>query len=186
MIVIEWHPEILQHSKTDPSQLVTHLAVDMIITEGILSGSLQGSPDSLAKYISLSSQLIQILKPCLFQWFSFDFLWSDTLYCIIVPVCCISRQLKICGFFVSARYVYCVPDWVHHMLYTARMFVKQTFEEYVDWFIDLKVSQVTQEHRLVSLINLLRGEYAHFLFYVDFYYMKIRNKSSWKCMCMMH
>lgn len=55
------------------------------------------------------------------------------------------------------------------MLYTARMFVKQTFEEYVDWFIDLKVSQVTQEHRLVSLINLLRGEYAHFHFTKTFH-----------------
>lgn len=55
-----------------------------------------------------------------------------------------------------ARFVYQVPDWIHHLLYTARLFVKQTLEAYLDWYIDYKVHMVTQEHRLVSLIHLLR------------------------------
>ncbi|XP_060606816.1 sorting nexin-14-like [Ruditapes philippinarum] len=55
-----------------------------------------------------------------------------------------------------ARYVYRVPDWCHHLLYTARMFVKQTLEAYLDWYTDYKVHMVTREHRLVSLIHLLR------------------------------
>lgn len=59
--------------------------------------------------------------------------------------------------YISARYVYRVPDWCHHLLYTARMFVKQTLEAYLDWYTDYKVHMVTREHRLVSLIHLLRG-----------------------------
>ncbi|XP_052220353.1 sorting nexin-14-like isoform X2 [Dreissena polymorpha] len=55
-----------------------------------------------------------------------------------------------------ARNVYCVPVWLHHVLYTARMFVKETLEGYLDWYIDHKVTMVTQEHRLVSLVHLLR------------------------------
>ncbi|XP_053384502.1 sorting nexin-14-like [Mercenaria mercenaria] len=55
-----------------------------------------------------------------------------------------------------ARFVYHVTDWCHHLLYTARMFVKSTLEAYLDWYTDYKVHMVTQEHRLVSLIHLLR------------------------------
>ncbi|XP_052800556.1 sorting nexin-14-like [Mya arenaria] len=55
-----------------------------------------------------------------------------------------------------ARYVFEVPVWLHHCLYTARMFMKETLEGYLDWYIEHKVAMVTQEHRLVSLIHLLR------------------------------
>ncbi|KAK3581483.1 hypothetical protein CHS0354_031816 [Potamilus streckersoni] len=55
-----------------------------------------------------------------------------------------------------ARYVYQVPNWVHHVLLSGRMLFKQTLESYLDWYIDKKVEQVTQEHRLVGLIHLLQ------------------------------
>ncbi|KAL4225712.1 Sorting nexin-14 [Mactra antiquata] len=55
-----------------------------------------------------------------------------------------------------ARYVFHIPDWVHHCLYTARMFIKSTLEGYMEWFIEMKLNQVTQEHRLVSFVHLLR------------------------------
>ncbi|KAL3842670.1 hypothetical protein ACJMK2_020660 [Sinanodonta woodiana] len=60
-----------------------------------------------------------------------------------------------------ARYVYQVSNRVHHVLLSGRMLFKQTLESYLDWYIDKKVEQVTQEHRLVGLINLLQ----HVLFF---------------------
>ncbi|XP_076459987.1 sorting nexin-14-like isoform X3 [Babylonia areolata] len=64
------------------------------------------------------------------------------------------------GFFDSliyfAREVYGVPEWVHHTLVTLRMLLKNTVESYLDGYLDNKVAQVTQEHRVVSLVHLLR------------------------------
>ena len=54
--------------------------------------------------------------------------------------------------------MYNIPDWCHHLLLTARMFVKTTLESYLDWYIGMKIEQVTQEHRLVGLIKLLEGK----------------------------
>ena len=54
--------------------------------------------------------------------------------------------------------MYNIPDWCHHLLLTARMFVKSTLESYLDWYIGMKIEQVTQEHRLVGLIKLLEGK----------------------------
>ena len=54
--------------------------------------------------------------------------------------------------------MYNIPDWCHHLLLTARMFVKSTLESYLDWYIGMKIDQVTQEHRLVGLIKLLEGK----------------------------
>lgn len=53
--------------------------------------------------------------------------------------------------------MYDIPDWCHHLLLTARMFVKNTLESYLDWYIGMKIEQITQEHRLVGLIKLLEG-----------------------------
>lgn len=55
-----------------------------------------------------------------------------------------------------AREVYQVPEWVHHTLVTLRMLLKRTVEEFLENYLDGKVAQVTQEHRMVSLIHLLR------------------------------
>ncbi|CAG2204229.1 SNX14 [Mytilus edulis] len=55
-----------------------------------------------------------------------------------------------------ARYVYKIPDWFHHLLFTARMLFKNTLENYLEWYIDYKIGTVTQEHRVVAIIHLLR------------------------------
>ncbi|XP_064595473.1 sorting nexin-14-like isoform X2 [Liolophura sinensis] len=55
-----------------------------------------------------------------------------------------------------ARYLYSVPEWFHHCLITARIVFKNTLESYVDWYIGSRVDQVTQEHRLIQFIHLLR------------------------------
>ncbi|KAK7112643.1 sorting nexin-14-like isoform X2 [Littorina saxatilis] len=55
-----------------------------------------------------------------------------------------------------AREIYRVPEWAHHMLFTLRMLFKNTLESYLDSYVDYKVTQVTQEHRVISLVHLLR------------------------------
>ncbi|OWF54898.1 sorting nexin-14-like isoform X2 [Mizuhopecten yessoensis] len=55
-----------------------------------------------------------------------------------------------------ARYVYSIPDWFHHVMMTSRILFKLTLENYLEWYIQQKVAQVTQEHRIVSLVHLLR------------------------------
>ncbi|KAK0153346.1 Sorting nexin-14 [Merluccius polli] len=48
------------------------------------------------------------------------------------------------------------PDWLHHLLMGGRILVKNTLEAYVDHYLGYKLGRVVQEHRLVSLITLLR------------------------------
>ncbi|XP_025108729.1 sorting nexin-14-like isoform X2 [Pomacea canaliculata] len=55
-----------------------------------------------------------------------------------------------------AREVFGVPAWLHHVLITLRMLLRNTFDRYMENYIEFKVAQVTQEHRVVSLIHLLR------------------------------
>ncbi|XP_055997437.1 sorting nexin-14-like isoform X2 [Ostrea edulis] len=55
-----------------------------------------------------------------------------------------------------ARFVYGVPDWFHHLLMTGRILFKSSLEHYLQLFIEKKVEQVTQEHRVVGLVHLLR------------------------------
>ncbi|KAK3101648.1 hypothetical protein FSP39_005188 [Pinctada imbricata] len=59
-------------------------------------------------------------------------------------------------FVYIARYVYSVPDWFHHILMTGRILAKSTIENYLEWFIEQKIDQVSQEHRVVRLVHLLR------------------------------
>ncbi|TNN80156.1 Sorting nexin-14 [Liparis tanakae] len=54
------------------------------------------------------------------------------------------------------RVVFHVPDWLHHLLMAGRILFKNTLEAYTDHYLQLKLNQVVQEHRLVSLITLLR------------------------------
>ncbi|XP_068194834.1 sorting nexin-14-like isoform X4 [Antennarius striatus] len=54
------------------------------------------------------------------------------------------------------RVVFHIPDWLHHLLMTGRILFKNTVEAYTDYYLQYKLNQVVQEHRLVSLITLLR------------------------------
>ncbi|XP_058422665.1 sorting nexin-14 isoform X5 [Diceros bicornis minor] len=54
------------------------------------------------------------------------------------------------------RVVFQVPDWLHHLLMGARILFKNTLEMYTDYYLHCKLEQLFQEHRLVSLITLLR------------------------------
>ncbi|CAJ1073509.1 sorting nexin-14-like isoform X4 [Xyrichtys novacula] len=54
------------------------------------------------------------------------------------------------------RVVFHIPDWLHHLLLTGRILFKNTLEAYTDYYLQHKLNHVVQEHRLVSLITLLR------------------------------
>ncbi|XP_019375932.1 PREDICTED: sorting nexin-14 isoform X2 [Gavialis gangeticus] len=54
------------------------------------------------------------------------------------------------------RVVFRVPDWLHHLLMGGRILFKNTLEMYTDCYLQYKLDQLFQEHRLVSLITLLR------------------------------
>uniref|UniRef100_A0A667XN54 Sorting nexin 14 n=1 Tax=Myripristis murdjan TaxID=586833 RepID=A0A667XN54_9TELE len=54
------------------------------------------------------------------------------------------------------RVVFHIPDWLHHLLMGGRILFKNTLEAYTDYYLQYKLNQVVQEHRLVSLITLLR------------------------------
>ncbi|XP_076605304.1 sorting nexin-14-like isoform X6 [Chaetodon auriga] len=54
------------------------------------------------------------------------------------------------------RVIFHIPDWLHHLLMTGRILFKNTLEAYTDYYLQYKLNQVVEEHRLVSLITLLR------------------------------
>ncbi|KFO93289.1 Sorting nexin-14, partial [Buceros rhinoceros silvestris] len=54
------------------------------------------------------------------------------------------------------RVVFHIPDWLHHLLMGGRILFKNTLELYTDYYLHCKLEQLFQEHRLVSLITLLR------------------------------
>ncbi|XP_073708846.1 sorting nexin-14 [Garra rufa] len=54
------------------------------------------------------------------------------------------------------RVVFHMPDWLHHFLSGARILLKRTLEAYVGHYFQFKLEQIMQEHRLVSLVTLLR------------------------------
>uniref|UniRef100_A0A2K5RSL8 Sorting nexin-14 n=1 Tax=Cebus imitator TaxID=2715852 RepID=A0A2K5RSL8_CEBIM len=54
------------------------------------------------------------------------------------------------------RVVFQVPDWLHHLLMGTRILFKNTLDMYTDYYLQCKLEQLFQEHRLVSLITLLR------------------------------
>lgn len=55
-----------------------------------------------------------------------------------------------------ARVVFHVPDWLHHLLMGGRILLKNTLEAYADNYLQRKLDHLLQEHRVVSLITLLR------------------------------
>lgn len=78
------------------------------------------------------------------------------------PSCGRNRKLLFTACFcppswLSGRVVFHIPDWLHHLLMTGRILFKNTLEAYTDYYLQYKLNQVVQEHRLVSLITLLRG-----------------------------
>lgn len=58
---------------------------------------------------------------------------------------------------VLGRVVFHMPDWLHHVLSAGRILFKKTLEAYMDQYLQYKLDQILQEHRLISLITLLRG-----------------------------
>nr|XP_056712474.1 sorting nexin-14 [Euleptes europaea] len=54
------------------------------------------------------------------------------------------------------RVVFHIPDWLHHILMGGRILFKNTLEAYTDYYLQRKLEELFQEHRLVSLITLLR------------------------------
>lgn len=58
---------------------------------------------------------------------------------------------------LTGRVVFHIPDWLHHLLMGGRILFKNTLEAYTDFYLQNKLNHVVQEHRLVSLITLLRG-----------------------------
>ncbi|GAA6231674.1 sorting nexin-14-like isoform X1 [Lates japonicus] len=54
------------------------------------------------------------------------------------------------------RVVFHMPDWLHHILAAGRILFKNTFEAYMDQYMQSKLEQILQEHRMVSLITQLR------------------------------
>ncbi|XP_048841162.1 sorting nexin-14-like isoform X2 [Brienomyrus brachyistius] len=54
------------------------------------------------------------------------------------------------------RVVFRIPDWMHHVLSGGRILLKNTLEAWADHYLQDKLEQVLQEHRVVSLITLLR------------------------------
>ncbi|CAJ0956132.1 unnamed protein product [Ranitomeya imitator] len=56
----------------------------------------------------------------------------------------------------AGRVVFHISDWLHHLLMGGRILLKNTLETYTDHYLQCKLEQLSQEHRLVSLITLLR------------------------------
>ncbi|XP_077587269.1 sorting nexin-14 isoform X5 [Stigmatopora nigra] len=54
------------------------------------------------------------------------------------------------------RVVFHIPDWLHHLLMGGRILFKNTLEAYTDCYLQQKLNQMVEEHRLISLITLLR------------------------------
>ncbi|KAK5598668.1 Sorting nexin-14, partial [Crenichthys baileyi] len=54
------------------------------------------------------------------------------------------------------RVVFRIPVWLHHILAAGRILFKNTFEAYMDQYMQSKLEAILQEQRLVSLITQLR------------------------------
>lgn len=82
------------------------------------------------------------------------------LFCVIVSgslLRLLHKEKKNHGISLAGRVVFHIPDWLHHLLMGGRILFKNTLEAYTDYYLQYKLNQVFQEHRVVSLITLLRG-----------------------------
>uniref|UniRef100_A0A667YZE1 Sorting nexin 14 n=1 Tax=Myripristis murdjan TaxID=586833 RepID=A0A667YZE1_9TELE len=54
------------------------------------------------------------------------------------------------------RVVFHMPDWLHHVMAAGRILFRNTFDTYMDHYMQSRLDQILQEHRMVSLITQLR------------------------------
>ncbi|KAF7645077.1 hypothetical protein LDENG_00209990, partial [Lucifuga dentata] len=73
---------------------------------------------------------------------------------------CFMEKIDVDGLYDSmmfvGRVVFRMPEWLHHVLAAGRILFKNTFEAYMDQYMQFKLEQILQEHRMVSLITQLR------------------------------
>uniref|UniRef100_A0A7N8YR02 Sorting nexin 14 n=1 Tax=Mastacembelus armatus TaxID=205130 RepID=A0A7N8YR02_9TELE len=77
---------------------------------------------------------------------------SETLFDVYRKVSCSASLV----FSPTGRLVFHMPDLLHHTLCALRILFKNTFEAYMDRYMQSKLEHILQEHRLVSLITQLR------------------------------
>lgn len=54
--------------------------------------------------------------------------------------------------------MYTIPKTAHWVLVTVLMVAGEILESFITWFVRRKLHKVLEEHRIESLIYLLRGE----------------------------
>ncbi|KAM3603274.1 uncharacterized protein V6R79_019718 [Siganus canaliculatus] len=73
---------------------------------------------------------------------------------------CFMDEVSVDGMYDSMVYVgrtvFHMSDWLHHFLSAGRILFRSTFEAYMDQYMQTKLEQILQEHRMVSLITQLR------------------------------
>lgn len=71
---------------------------------------------------------------------------------------CLWVTVFMSGWCFTGRVVFHMSDWLHHCLAAGRILFKNTFEAYMDQYMQSKLEQILQEHHMVSLITQLRGK----------------------------
>ncbi|XP_041716762.1 sorting nexin-14 isoform X3 [Coregonus clupeaformis] len=73
---------------------------------------------------------------------------------------CFMEMMSVEGMYdymmFMGRAVFHMPDWLHHILSVGRILFKNTLEAYMDNYIQHKLDMILQEHRVVSLVTMLR------------------------------
>uniref|UniRef100_A0A671UM07 Sorting nexin 14 n=1 Tax=Sparus aurata TaxID=8175 RepID=A0A671UM07_SPAAU len=73
---------------------------------------------------------------------------------------CFMEKITVGGMYDYMMYVgrtvFHMSDWLHHVLSAGRILLKNTFEAYMDQYMQSKLEQILQEHHMVSLITQLR------------------------------
>uniref|UniRef100_A0A3Q3MBS0 Sorting nexin-14-like n=1 Tax=Labrus bergylta TaxID=56723 RepID=A0A3Q3MBS0_9LABR len=73
---------------------------------------------------------------------------------------CFMEKVSVNGMYDCMMYVgrvvFHTSDWLHHVLAAGRILFKNTFEAYMDQYMQSKLEHVLQEHHMVSLITQLR------------------------------
>uniref|UniRef100_A0A8D0DCB7 Sorting nexin 14 n=1 Tax=Sander lucioperca TaxID=283035 RepID=A0A8D0DCB7_SANLU len=73
---------------------------------------------------------------------------------------CFMEMVSVDGMYDYMMYigqvVFHTADWLHHCLAAGRILFKNTFEAYMDQYMQSKLEHILQEHHMVSLITQLR------------------------------
>lgn len=59
---------------------------------------------------------------------------------------------------VAAIRAFKVPDWVQQVILAGRVVCKHSVESFFDWFLDQKLQKALSEHKIKTLIDLLKGK----------------------------